>query len=314
MISLVIFLVLCALIVLASYGAYFITFHSPHKGQNDIFSLPAGKAYLAGRETMREMIRHAASIPFEEVTTTSRDGLILAAQYYHVRDGAPLGICVHGYRATATRDFCGGMPLLRRLGCNVLLIHNRAQGKSEGHAVTFGIRERFDVLSWIEYANARFGAQTPIMLYGISMGAATVLMAAGLELPQNVKGILADSPYTTPKEIICKVAGDMKLPPALAYPFVHLGALLFAGGIDPGEASAVTGVDGAKIPITLIHGEADAFVPVEMSYAIAKANPDINLHVFPEAHHGISYIKDKERYLSIATDFIRSCVGGENHV
>lgn len=314
MIFLVVFLVLCALTVLASYGAYFITFHSPHKKQNDIFSLPAGRAYLAGREEMHAMIRHAASIPFEEVETRSHDGLTLAGQYYHVRDGAPLAICVHGYRATATRDFCGGMPLLRHLGFNVLLIHHRAQGKSQGHAVTFGIKERFDVMAWIEYAIARFGNTTPITLYGISMGAATVLMAAGLELPGNVRGILADSPYTTPRAIIQKVAGDMGLPPALAYPFVRLGALLFAGGIDPAEASAVTGVDGAKVPITIIHGEADAFVPVEMSYEIARANPNIALHVFPGAHHGISFMKDKPRYLAIATQFMNDCIAPRSDV
>ncbi len=302
--ALMLFFALCAAVVLAAYGAYCITFRSPHKKQNDIFALPAGQAYLAGRTEMREMIAAAAEIPFEEVEITSYDGLRLAGQYYHVRHGAPLALCVHGYRATAIRDFCGGMPLLREMGCNVLLLHHRAQGKSEGHAITFGIKERFDILSWIEYANRRFGDTTPILLYGISMGAATVLMAAGLALPENVAGILADSPYTSPREIIRKVAGDMKLPPALAYPFVRLGALLFAGGIDPKDASAVTGAEGATVPITVIHGEADTFVPVEMSWEIAQANPAIALHTFPGAHHGISFMTDKPRYLAIVRQFM----------
>lgn len=304
----VIFFALCALILLASYGAYFITFHSPQGNQNNIFNIPKGKEYLPQREEMRDMIRHAASIPYEEVSATSYDGLKLAGQYYHVRDGAPLVIGFHGYRATAIRDFCGGMPLMRELGFNVLLPHHRGQGKSQGHAVTFGIKERFDVLTWVEYANARFGNTTPILLYGISMGGATVLMAAGLELPENVKGILADCPYTTPKAIIRKVAKDMGIPPALIYPFVRLGGLLFAGGIDPADASALVGVEGATVPITVIHGEADAFVPADMSREIKKANPAIDLQLFPGAHHGISYMKDKPRYLSLVTDFALKCL------
>ncbi|MBR4869808.1 MAG: alpha/beta fold hydrolase [Oscillospiraceae bacterium] len=304
----VIFFALCALILLVSYGAYFITFHSPQGDQNNIFNLPKGKAYLPQREEMRDMIRHAASIPYEEVRTTSYDGLTLAGQYYHVADDAPLAICFHGYRATATRDFCGGMPLMRELGFNVLLPHHRSQGKSQGPAVTCGIKERFDVLTWVDYASRRFGNTTPILLYGISMGGATVLMAAGLELPENVKGILADCPYTTPEAIIKKVAKDLGIPPAIIYPFVRLGGLLFAGGVDPKDASALTGVEGCEIPITIIHGEADAFVPADMSRELKKANPAIDLQLFPGGHHGISYMKDKPRYLSIATEFALKCL------
>ncbi len=304
----IIFAVLCALILLASYGAYFITFHSPHKNQNNIFNIPKEEGYLPQWEEMHSMIQHAASIPYEEVTTTSYDGLTLAGQYYHVCDGAPLVIGFHGYRATALRDFCGGMPLMRELGFNVLLPHHRSQGKSQGHAVTFGIKERFDVMSWLEYANHRFGNTTPILLYGLSMGGATVLMAAGLELPENVKGILADCPYTTPKAIIKKVAKDMGIPPAIIYPFVRLGGLLFAGGIDPSDASALTGVEGATVPITIIHGEADTFVPADMSRELKKANPAIDLQLFPDAHHGISYMKDKPRYLSLVTAFALKCL------
>ena len=73
------------------------------------------------------------------------------------------------------------------MGHNLLLIDERAHGRSEGRTITFGIQERWDVESWARFAVERFGADVQIILYGVSMGAATVLMAAGLDLPENVK-------------------------------------------------------------------------------------------------------------------------------
>ena len=95
---------------------------------------------------------------------------------------------------------------LQNEGYNVLLAEQRAHFRSGGHTITYGIRERRDVLSWVTYANSRFGTDRPIYLFGISMGAATVVMAADLDLPDNVRLICADCPYSSPKDIICHVA------------------------------------------------------------------------------------------------------------
>jgi len=101
--------------------------------------------------------------PFEEVAIQSEDGLKLVGRYYHVADNGPLEIQCHGYKGNAIRDFCGSWKIAREEGRNVLLIDERCHGKSEGHTITFGIRERKDVLGWIRYANNRFG-QIPIIL------------------------------------------------------------------------------------------------------------------------------------------------------
>ena len=170
---------------------------------------------------MLSLIRQMDEIPYEAVTISAQDGTKLAVRYYHVRDGAPLQIQLHGYRGTALRDFCGGNKLARESGQNTLVVDQRAHGKSGGTTITFGIRERLDCLCWVEYASQRFGSDIPVFLSGVSMGAATVLMASELELPANVVGIIADCPYSSPEAIIRKVCQqDMHLPPVLVMPSV----------------------------------------------------------------------------------------------
>ena len=166
------------------------------------------------------------------------------------------------------------------------------------------MKERQDCLKWIEYAQKRFGEDTPVLLCGISMGAATVLMASGLRLPDCVKGIIADAPFTNPKEIIVKVCRDRKLAPRIVWPLLRLGARIY-GGFDPTGADAAEAVKRSPVPILLIHGEDDRFVPCEMGRRIAAANPDrVELHTFPRAGHGLSFLVDRPRYEQIARTFL----------
>ena len=131
-----------------------------------------------------------------------------------------------------------------------------------------------------------------------------MLMASALGLPENVKGIVADCPYSSVKEIICKVASEIELPPAVFWPFIRLGALLF-GGFRPEDGNALEAVKKAEVPILLIHGEDDRYVPCDMSRRIYESRPElISLHTFPGAGHGISFIEDEERYRRIVTEFI----------
>ena len=174
--------------------------------------------------------------------------------------------------------------------------------------ISFGIRERYDCLKWIEYVQTRFGADTPIILCGISMGAATVLMSTSLNLPKCVRGILADCPYSSPAAIIRKVCKDEGYPPALAYPFLWLGALIY-GGFALNSCSAVSAVKNANVPILLIHGSDDRFVPNYMSEEILKnCASDAQLHIFPNAGHGLSYIVDHVRYEEICLKFLKEVV------
>lgn len=229
--------------------------------------------------------------------------MTLSGRYYHVADGAPLDIAFHGYRSSGLTDFCGGAELSREMGHNLLLVDQRAHGRSQGRTISFGIRERYDVLSWVEYALDRFGQDTKILLYGISMGASTVLMASELSLPGNVKGIVADCPYSSPARIIMSVARRMRIPAGVAAVFSWVGARVF-GGFDLRETDPVRAVRQAAVPILLIHGESDGFVPCDMSAEIQRSNPrKVYRCTFPGADHGISFLVDRPRYRQIVRDF-----------
>ena len=300
----IIVLLIAAAAVLVIAGAvYMVAFYSPNRTQNDDYVIAHTEQMDPLRDTIKDMIRTLNDIPFERVSVTSDDGLTLLGRYYRGDDGAPVVIGFHGYRGTPSRDFSGGTQLYLAEGFHLLMIEERAHCGSEGHTITFGVKERYDCLTWIDYAMRRFGPDTPILLAGISMGAATVLMASGLPLPACVKGILADAPFTSPKAIICKVCGDVHVPAGLAWPFLWLGARVF-GRFDPLAADAAEAVKHTKIPILLVHGEDDRFVPCDMGRAIAAANPSmVELHTFPDAGHGLSFLEDRPRYERIVRHF-----------
>lgn len=302
--SLLITLFLLALSILfLSYFAYRKAFFSPRANRTAI-AATEGPQFEPHRDAMRRIFVQLAERPYEDVTIQSHDGLTLYGRYYHIRDGAPLGIAFHGYRSCAMTDFAGGSELCFEMGQNLLLVDQRSHGKSQGDTITFGILERLDCLNWVNYAAQRFHCD--ILLYGLSMGAATVLMASALDLPPNVKGIVADCPYSSPECIIRKVCKQMGFPPSLTFPFIRLGGLLF-GRFDVCKTTAAEAVRHSKVPVLIIHGESDGFVPCEMSEDVLNACPSlVARHTFPGADHGISYLVDTPRYKKVVSDFINS--------
>ncbi len=303
MILLLLLALFTGLLLLAGLYAYRICFYASAKNRDQTPSMefPAYEPYKA---EISRIYRQLKNRPCEFVTILSHDGLTLSGRYYHVKDGAPLDICFHGYRSSCFTDFAGGSELSFHLEHNLLLIDERAHGKSEGHTISFGILERLDVCSWIDYALARFGRETEILLYGVSMGAATVLMAAGEPLPANVKGIIADCPYSVPLDIILHVGKSNPMPQWLIKPSVLLAARIF-GGFDLQQTNAIEAVQRTRVPILIIHGEADSFVPCFMSEAPQTINPElVQRHTFPGADHGICYLVDTPRYWQLVTEFV----------
>ncbi|MBE5947752.1 MAG: alpha/beta hydrolase [Lachnospiraceae bacterium] len=306
MIPLIIVFIIIILILAISYWAYRMAFFNPMEGRDNYYDLPPGEQYEPLWPRMTKMIDSMVETEFEEVYITSYDGKQLFGRYFHVSDDAPLEIQFHGYKSTALRDYCGGSKLAHRLGYNELLIDQRSHGRSDGSTITFGIKERRDCLSWINYAINRFGKDKRIILSGLSMGAATVLMVNDLKLPDNVIGIISDCPYSSPKAIIKKVCKDIGYPPTIAFPFIVLSAFIF-GHFNIYESSPVNAVKCAKIPILLIHGDDDRFVPCDMSREIHNVRPDlIQFHTFPDAGHGISYLMNTERYEKLVEEFINN--------
>ena len=292
------------------YKVYDIIFRSPDKNQNDDFFLPDDEQMRAYDAEIRAMISRMREKPYERVTIRSYDGYNLVGRLYFHSASAPLVIGFHGYRGTPARDLSGGAYYYVSHGYNLLLPEQRAHCESEGGMITYGVKERFDCLSWTKYAVERFGSETPIILTGISMGAATVLMASELDLPDSVLGIIADCPYTSPGDIIKKVAGDHKYPVKAVYALASAVARV-KGGFGLYDADASKAVKKAKVPILLIHGGDDRFVPHRMSEEIANAAPDkIEFHTFEGAGHGLSYLSDKDGYEAIISRFLARVLTG----
>ena len=295
-----------ALFLGGAYYAYRISFYSPQEGR-DREPFFEGSIYTPYHGIMKQLHQQLMARECEIVTVKSQDGLTLSGRYYHVRDGAPVDICFHGYRSTWKTDFSGGSQLSREMGHNLLLIDQRAHGKSQGSTITFGLLERLDLVQWVNYITERFGGSTSIFLYGISMGGATVLMAPQEQLPPNVRGIIADCPYANALEIICHVGREKPVPNWLIKPFALLGARIF-GGFNLQETDARKEIARAKIPVLIIHGDADSFVPREMS-DLTACNPGyITRHTFPGAEYAVSFLLDPDRYRAIVTEFVNNCL------
>ena len=142
------------------------------------------------------------------------------------------------------------------------------------------------------------------------MGAATVLMTSEMDLPENVKGIIADCPYDAPSNIIKKVLGaDMGMPVKLVYPLIRLGGMLY-GKFNLDAASPVEAVKNAKVPILLIHSDEDRFVPYNMSCNIYAAAPEkIAFHTIHGAGHAYNYATAPEQYTQIVNAFTEKVLG-----
>lgn len=294
----------------AAYGIYRISFY--HKPSPEVPAPGDMKSRLAYRDAMDADAAVLDNAPYEEVHLIAQDGTDLFGRYYHHRDGAPVALIFHGYTGYAQRDGLGGYTLCRKLGYNVLLPDQRAHGHSGGHTITMGAKEQYDAQGWANWAAERFGLDTPLFLMGVSMGAATVMLASGLPLPSSVKGIVADCGYTSAKEITRKCLPDYlpHTPVGLAYAVGRLGARLY-GHFEPNRIDCTAAVSRAAVPILFIHGEEDGFVPCEMS----RKNYDAcasrkQLLTIPGAAHAVCYYRDTPLYTRVTTKFFEDCLHG----
>ncbi len=300
---------LALLALLTAYICFRIVFYAPARKPlvDDEYEIPPGEIYEEYREQMVSWMKEARSMKHENVEIKSHDGLTLRGKYYEYTPDSPIEIMLHGYRGNAERDLCGGVQRAHALGHSALVVNQRASGNSDGSIISFGINERRDCLRWVEYAEASLGAGRPLILTGISMGAATVMLAAGEKLPDSVAFVLADCGYSSAREIIMKIMREMHLPIWLLYPFVRLGARIF-GGFDLEEDSPIEAVSRASVPIIFFHGDSDAFVPHDMSIKLHDACSSKKKFVSVSgAGHGLAYPKNKDAYVKALREFAEEC-------
>ena len=294
-------------------GCFLKTFYSPKRKplKENEFRTAKGEIYEPYRPQMIAWMKDLRTRPHENFSIVSFDGLTLRGKYYECKKGAPIELMFHGYRSTAEQDLCGGVQRCFDVGHNAFIVDQRGAGSSDGHVVSFGINEHKDCLRWIDFLIEHFGNDVNIILTGISMGAATVLTAAGKQLPDNVIFILSDCTFSTPKDIIQKVIVDMKLPPVLAYHFIKFAAQIF-GKFDLEETSPLHAMKTCKKPVIFYHGTTDAYVPCEMSQTVYEAcHTHKKLVLVDGAGHGLSCMLDNDGYLNALKDFEKECM--ENH-
>ena len=299
------FAALAVLCLLIAFFCFRFAFYAPPRKPKpaDHIEIPHGKIYEVFRESMENWVREVRAMPCEDFEITSFDGLRLYGKFYEYAPGAPIELMFHGYRGSAERDLPGGVQRCFQVGRSALIVDQRCSGRSDGSVITFGIYEHRDCLAWVDFVVEKFGPDVKIILTGLSMGASTVLMAAGQPLPENVIGVLADCGYSSPKAIMKKVIKQIGLPAGLFYPFARLGARLF-GGFDPEETSPVEALRRCKVPVIFYHGEDDDYVPCEMSKENYDACPSRKaLVTIPGAGHGLSYAVDPQTYLRTLRQF-----------
>lgn len=292
-----------AVLILAGYAAFSYTFRRRKKvfDVTKVKSLPDGFS-----DEINKYLSKIATYRYEDVYITSYDGKKLYAKYYPADEAMPAVLMCHGYRSIAVNDFSGGIVTLHEAGYNILLPDERAHGKSGGRYITFGIKERYDCLDWIKYINGKRGEDKPLYVEGISMGANTVL-SASCDMPANVRGIIADCGFSSAYAIIRKVMREMKLPPSAGMPVLSLFCRILGGFRLDKSDTAARALKKCRIPVFFVHGEADDFVPCDMTLEnYAACASDKTLITVPGAKHGFSFLADRDAVVKGLFKFFES--------
>lgn len=253
---------------------------------------------------VRELSEKLKNSDLETVTITARDGEKLVGHWHHKDTDKRVIIAMHGWRSSWAHDFGTIADFWQDNGSSVLYVEQRGQGESGGEYMGFGMIERYDCLDWIDLVNDRMNDSMPIYLAGISMGASTVLMTGGFDLPNNVCGIMADCGFTSAHAIWKHVVegnthfsydSRSKVVDDLCKKKIQVGSQ---------DYTTLDAMKECDVPVLFIHGTDDTFVPVEMTYENYKACASSKmLFVVPGATHAMSYVVDKEGYEKTVKQF-----------
>ena len=236
------------------------------------------------------------------VCIKSHDGLRLHCSLINAPDSVePKGVVIvfHGYRSFGMRDFCLQLPILHEAGYHIMLVDQRSHAQSEGKYICYGTKECNDALLWRKKATEIYGETLPIALFGLSMGGATVLMASGLiekDDPQ-VRCVIADCPFYDTYGIIKHVLWNYnKIYPQPIIHFVNFWSR-FLADFNMHAPSCAERAKASHLPILILHGKEDKFVPTECSIRLAKElGEQAKLVLFDKARHAEAIYYDRELY------------------
>ncbi len=295
---------LCFLVIITllfSFIIFYLSFVRSKFLEKPTFILKKLKPY---QEQINHGIQWFLSQNYQDVSLTSFDNLTLVARFLRHPKAVGTIILMHGHRGSSLRDFSCVFQYYYSLGYNILIPDQRAHGRSQGKFITWGIKEKYDFLTWIQFINQELDDSLPIFISGVSMGASTALMTLGLSLPQNVKGVIADCGFTSPYQLLKSILHRVFIP---AFPVLLLAsyyAKVFAG-VNIRKESTVEAIKTGNIPILFVHGADDVVVPSWMS--IENFNTYHNnkeLYIIDYADHGMSYLVAKEKCEQALCDFL----------
>ena len=308
----VFWIVLVLIAVIIAIGAY--TFFAACGKRKDLPWLDAKQmqktSYAKYTDLIAQSNQWLQDHDAKDIYMTNREGLILHGLWVPAENPRGTILLAHGYRSSMLVDFGMVLEFYHTMGMNLLLPEQRCHGKSQGKFITFGVKESRDMEDWIAYHNQTFGA-CPVILSGLSMGASTILYLADKELPGNVRGIIADCGFTTPKEILSKVFYEtVHLPPQL---FIWITGVfsrcLARFSLD--EEDTRTSLRHGKLPVFMIHGTGDDFVPCKMTQEAYDACTSKKYLLLAEnAGHGVSFLYEKDRYIDLLQQFLSAHLEG----
>lgn len=260
----------------------------------------------------------------EDIYIQSEDGLKLHARLMDQSGAKGTVLMFHGYRTHPEVDFSASSHVYYECGNRIVHIDQRAAGESEGKYIGFGVLESRDCCLWAQYIANRFGTDQKIILAGLSMGASTVLMATAhhedrrvrincspeepmevsMTLPKNVTGIVADSAFSSPYDIIKKrIRTTYHCNGRLLTIAIGIWSRMLAH-YSLKELSVPDVMKHNTIPVLLVHGTEDSNVPVEMTVKIAEnCQAPKQVLLVKGAEHGTGYLVDNEAYKKALQEF-----------
>lgn len=241
---------------------------------------------------------------FNELTIASEDGLKLKGHFYQ-SGSDKTALLIHGY-GSDYREMQKYAKMFISMGYNVLVVENRAHGKSEGSMIGMGWFDKEDVLAWINVLVEK-DPKCKIVLFGVSMGGTAVCMTAGLNLPSNVVCGISDCAFANVYDQIQYVfmKKESKLKKHILSIFYKYMKRVYY--FDMKNADAMISLQSCKIPMMFIHGKDDDYVPVENAMKLAGKIPDFRKSVYlvDGAGHALSYVVNPMRYEFKVREFLK---------
>ena len=269
-------------------------------------SMPYENSYSAFSFAMNEAEKKLRKYNFEQISIRSHDGLALRGYLKHAENPKRIIIAFHGYKSSCFRDFALVAEHLSETDCTVLFVDQRAHGRSEGEFTSLGIHERLDCRAWLDYVIKNTDSHLPVYLYGASMGAASVLMAGEKSLSARVKGIIADSPFTSPADVVLNtlrrkikenISKERLLHNLDRMVMERFGFSLF-------DFSVSEALKTLSRPVLIFHGTNDKLTPFSMAEEIFNnCHSEKNLVIFENSGHLHGSFDYRNKYFESLTSF-----------